>query len=244
MTGDILTVAWKEWQELRDQLLRIRRGGLSAIIVVIMLGIFMPLQLGPLWIESSLMLGYWPLLSSGMVSTLIADAFAGERERHTLESLLATRLPDAAILIGKVIAAVLYGLLFTMANVLVGYVVLLIRYWNESWLVFPLTQLALIVALVTLACATIAGVGVFVSLKAATVRQAQQTLGVIMLVLFIAPFLILPLLGGDIRGRLTRVAMVGAESLALWAILVLAVAAVILNGLALARFKRGKLTLD
>lgn len=244
MTGDILTVAWKEWQELRDQLLRIRRGGLSALIVVIMLGIFMPLQLGSLWVESSLMLMYWPLLSSGMVSTLIADAFAGERERHTLESLLATRLPDAAILIGKVIAAVLYGLLFTMANVLVGYVVLLIRYWNEGWLGFPFSQLVLIVALVTLACATIAGAGVFVSLKAATVRQAQQTLGVIMLVLFIAPFLILPLLGGDLRVRLTRVAMIGAESLALWAILGLAVAAIILNGMALARFKRGKLTLD
>ena len=55
-----------------------------------MLGIVTPLQMGSLWLTSPLMLAYWPLLSSGMVSTLIADAFAGERERHTLETLLAT----------------------------------------------------------------------------------------------------------------------------------------------------------
>lgn len=245
MIGDVMTVAWKEWQEYRDQLLRIKRGGLSALIVLVMLGIFTPLQMGPLWVESSLMLMYWPLLSSGMVSTLIADAFAGERERHTLESLLATRLSDTAILVGKVVAAVFYGLAFTMANLLLGYVVLLIRHWNDGFLAFPPAQFALIVVLVTLACATLAGVGVFVSLRAATVRQAQQTLGVIMLVLFIGPFLALSILGGDARLRLaTRASALGPHSLALWAIVALAAAALILNGLSLARFKRGKLTLD
>jgi hypothetical protein len=72
MMADILTVAWKEWLEFRDQLLRLKRGGLSALIVVILLGIITPLQMGPLWNKSPLMLAYWPLLSSGMVSTLIA----------------------------------------------------------------------------------------------------------------------------------------------------------------------------
>ena len=57
MTGsDILTVAWKEWLEFRDQLLRLRRGGLSALIVVLMLGIVTPLQMGSLWLTSPLML--------------------------------------------------------------------------------------------------------------------------------------------------------------------------------------------
>ena len=245
MSTDILTVAWKEWLEFRDQLFRLKRGGLSALIVVLMLGIFTPLQMGPVWLNSPLMLAYWPLLASGMVSTLIADAFAGERERHTLESLLATRLPDRAIIIGKVIAAVLYGLLFTFANIVVGFVALSLSRLDEGFLAPPFAQVGLIFVLVTLACATLAGVGVFISLKAATVRQAQQTLGIIMMVLFIGPFLFIQLLDAEARMRLAaRVTTMGARPIIAWAIALLSVAAVLLNAMALGRFKRGKLVLD
>ena len=44
-----------------------------------------------------------------MIISFIGDAIAGERERHTLETLLASRMPDRAILLGKVIAIVLYA---------------------------------------------------------------------------------------------------------------------------------------
>ena len=37
---------------------------------------------------------------------MIADGIPGERERHTLETLLASRLSDRSILLGKVMAAV------------------------------------------------------------------------------------------------------------------------------------------
>jgi ABC-2 type transport system permease protein len=245
MMGDILTVTWKEWREFRDQIFRLKRGGLSALIALLMLGVFTPLQMGMIWLTSPLMLAYWPLLASGMVSTLIADAFAGERERHTLEALLATRLSDSAILMGKVIAAVLYGLLFTVVNILVGLVVLLGRHWGEEFVAPPMSHLFLIVVLVTLACATLAGVGVFISLRAATVRQAQQTLGVLMMVLFIGPFLFLQMLGPESRLRLAgRLTQVGVDTITAWAIIGLGAAALVLNLLALARFRRGKLVLD
>jgi ABC-2 type transport system permease protein len=245
MIGDVMTVAWKEWREFRDQIFRLKRGGWSALIVVLMLGIFTPLQMGTMWLTSPIMLLYWPLLASGMVSTLIADAFAGERERHTLEGLLATRLPDSAILIGKVTAAILYGLVFTGANILVGYVVLLVSHAEAGFLGVPVKQFSLIILLVTVACATLAGVGVFISLRAATVRQAQQTLGIIMMVLFIGPFLFVQMIGNDTRLRLAgRLTTVGADRITAWAILVLTAAALLLNLLALARFRRGKLVLD
>jgi ABC-2 type transport system permease protein len=245
MIGDTLTVVWKEWREFRDQIFRLKRGGLSALIALLMLGVFTPLQMGMIWLSSPLMLAYWPLLASGMVSTLIADAFAGERERHTLEALLATRLSDSAILVGKVIAAVLYGLLFTLANILLGLVVLLSRHWGEEFVAPPITHLLLIVVLVTLACATLAGVGVFISLRAATVRQAQQTLGVLMMVLFIGPFLFLQMLGPEARLRLAaRLTLVGVDTITTWAVIGLGAAALVLNLLALARFRRGKLVLD
>jgi ABC-2 type transport system permease protein len=193
------------------------------------------------------MLIYWPALASGMVSTLIADAFAGERERHTLESLLATRLSDRAILIGKVSAAVGYGLSFTLVNLAVGYAVLAIARPDQGagLPAVPIVQFARIIILVALACATLAGVGVFISLKAATVRQAQQTLGIIMLVIFMGPFLFIQMMGSDARLRLaSRMAWLDADRTAMWAMLVLGIAALVLNLAALARFKRGKLALD
>jgi ABC-2 type transport system permease protein len=245
MIRDTLTVAWKEWREFRDQLFRLKRGGLSALVVVGMLGIFMPLQMGELWLRSPLMLAYWPLLASGMVSTLIADAFAGERERHTLESLLATRLSDSAILVGKVLAAVGYGLLFTFANILTGYLVLTIKALGGGFVPVPIKQLLLIAALVILACAALAGIGVFISLRASTVRQAQQTLGIIMMVLLMGPFLFLQLLDpGERLAMATRLTSVGTDRVVGWAMMILAAAAIVLNAMALARFKRGKLGLD
>lgn len=245
MIGDIVTVAWKEWREFRDQLFRIKRGGLSALVVLLLLGIFTPLQMGTIWLTSPIMLIYWPVLASGMVSTLIADAFAGERERHTLESLLATRLSDSAILIGKVVAAVLYGLTFTFANIFVGFVVLSIAHRDEGLIAIPPMHLASIILLVVLACAALAGVGVFISLRAATVRQAQQTLGVMMMVLFIGPFLFLQMIDASTRLRLAAsLTVIGTGRITLWAAALLGATAVVLNLLALARFKRGKLVLD
>ena len=218
MLNDVRTVVWKEWREFRDQLFKLRRGGLSALIVVLMLGIFTPLQMGPMWLTSPIMLAYWPLLASGMVSTLIADAFAGERERHTLESLLATRLPDSAILIGKVVAAVLYGLLFTFINIAVGYSVLMLRHSGTGFIAPPFLHIALIVVLVILACSALAGVGVFISLRAATVRQAQQTLGIIMMVLFMGPFLLIQMMGSDQRIRFAlRLTTIGTGRITTWA---------------------------
>jgi ABC-2 type transport system permease protein len=243
--SDIFTVAWKEWLEFRDQLLRLRRGGLSALIVLLMLGIVTPLQMGPLWMTSPLMLAYWPLLSSGMVSTLIADAFAGERERHTLETLLATRLSDTSILLGKVLAAILYGLVFTLANVLVGVITLSIRHYGEGIQAPDPSHIAYLLTLVTLSCSTLAGVGVFISLKAATVRQAQQTLGIIMMVLFIAPVLVIQFLDSERRVSLAgRLAALGTARLVGWVSAILFAASAILILMAMARFKRGKLTLD
>ena len=245
MIADTFTVTWKELLEFRDQLLRLRRGGLSALIVLLMLGIFTPLQMGPLWLTSPLMLAYWPLLSSGMVSTLIADAFAGERERHTLETLLASRLSDRAILFGKVFAAILYGLLFTFANITVGIISINLKHFGDGIQSPPLVHIAYMFVLVTLACSTLAGIGVFISLKAATVRQAQQTLGIIMMVMFIGPVLFVQFL--DAAGRLSlanKLTTLGTARLVGWASAVLFTASVTLMVMAMARFRRGKLTLD
>jgi ABC-type Na+ efflux pump permease subunit len=51
---------------------------------------------------------------------MITDSIAGERERQTLETLLASRLPDRAILLGKVAAITLLGWLLLALGALPG----------------------------------------------------------------------------------------------------------------------------
>ena len=245
MLRDALTVIWKEWREYRDQIFRLRKGGLGAVVAVLMLGIFTPLNMGSVWLTSPIMLAYWPILASGMVSTLIADAFAGERERHTLESLLATRLSDSAILVGKVGAAVMYGLMFTVINLAVGCLVLFLKSAGHDFAAPPVTQLLTIGLLVLLACATLAGIGVFISLRASTVRQAQQTLGIIMMVMFMGPFLAVQMMGPEKRLQFAmNLTTIGTSRIVTWAMTGLGAAAILLNLAALLRFKRGKLVLD
>jgi ABC-2 type transport system permease protein len=97
---------WKE----RKGLLRYQgsrtKAVLSLLIPVAMLGAYLPLQIGRALVE-----GPWSLLASVfipmmLVGMMIPESFAGERERHTLGTLLASRLPDRAILFGKVAVAV------------------------------------------------------------------------------------------------------------------------------------------
>ena len=106
--SDILTMVWKELKDVFFQ------GGwrslIRPLIVVGIIGVYIPLQFGPQWVDLTplgmLLLLWVPFY---MIISFIGDVIAGERERHTLETLLASRMPDRAILLGKVVTTVLYG---------------------------------------------------------------------------------------------------------------------------------------
>ncbi|HEX4932236.1 MAG TPA: ABC transporter permease [Gemmatimonadaceae bacterium] len=245
MIRDVLTVARKEWLEIMDQLLRFKRGGWSILVVVLFLGVISPLQLGAAWLTTPLMFFYWPLLTTSMTSTLIADSIAGERERHTLETLLASRLPDAAIVMGKILAAVLYGFTFASLNLAIGWIVVNVRHYDGALLLMPLARLAAVFSLIGAGSFFIAGIGVFVSLRAATVRQAQQTFGIIILLLMMGPVLVTQLTTPDFQMRLLgAVGRMGVEALAFRIAATIGAIALVLDVAAVQRFKRGKLVLD
>ncbi|MCC6929181.1 MAG: ABC transporter permease [Gemmatimonadaceae bacterium] len=245
MIHDVLTVARKEWLEILDQLLRFKRGGWSVLVVILFLGVISPLQLGASWLTSPLMFFYWPLLTTSMTSTLIADSIAGERERHTLETLLASRLPDAAIVMGKILAAVLYGFTFATINLAIGWIVVNVRHFEGHLLTMPLSRIAAVFSLIAAGSFFIAGIGVFVSLRAATVRQAQQTFGIIILLLMMAPVLFAQLTTADFQVKvLATVGTLGVEALAFRIAAVIGALAVVLDVAAVQRFRRGKLALD
>jgi ABC-2 type transport system permease protein len=179
-----------------------------------------------------------------MVGTAMVDSFAGERERHTLETLLASRLSDRAILFGKLLAGIAYGVVITLGCVLVGLGTVNLVFGQGSLLFYP-AQIAIgIVAEVLLVSTLSSGLGVLVSLRAASVRQAQQTFTIAYFAIFI-PIIAFPLLPKAVTTRITQfltqssfvtVALgLGAGLAVLDALLILA---------AMARFRRSRLILD
>src|SRR5712691_2427511 len=175
--SDILTMVWKESKDLLFQ------GGWKSLIrplfVVGIMGIYLPLQFGPKWVDLTplgmLLLLWIPFF---VIISFIGDAIAGERERHTLETLLASRMPDRAILLGKVVATVLYAWGMSVLSLFVGLVLVNLFRTQGIWMFYPLDLFVDALVLSLLVGVLGASAGVLISLRVATVRQAQQILSV------------------------------------------------------------------
>jgi ABC-2 type transport system permease protein len=245
MIKDILIIMWKEWKEIIIQRGSTRGGIISLIVIVLILGVLPPIQWGPAWVESpfALVLALWiPLM---LVSNVVSDSFAGERERHTLETLLASRLSDRAILFGKLATAISYGWGIALATVLLGLISINLVHGGNGILVYePRMGLGIILSSM-LSAGLSAGVGVLVSLRASSVRQAQQTLGLaIMLVIFV-PIFGLQALPTDIQMEIANI-LLELDSWRVLSIILIILVGVdtTLIGVAMARFQRNKLILD
>ena len=176
MIVDVLTVMWKESQGLIRYQGSLIKTMLSLLIPVVLMGVYLPLQIGRALIE-----GPWSLIVSVfipmmMVGMTIPESFAGERERHTLGTLLASRLSDRSILFGKIAMSMSYALLITLALHLVSLVVVNIAHWDGRVLMYTSIVTLTNVALSLLMAGLVANLGVLISLRAATVQGAQQTL--------------------------------------------------------------------
>ena len=134
-----------------------------------------------------------------MASTIIAsDSFAGEKERRTVEALLATPLSDGEMLLGKMLVSLAPAVTVTVAAFLV-YSAVIDHFTLQLFgggLLFPNdTWLMLIFMLApALAFADIA-LTVLISARAKGVREAQQ----------ISALLLLPLIGivvGQVSGAM------------------------------------------
>jgi ABC-2 type transport system permease protein len=251
MIADVWTVMGKEW---REYLVGSGSGGgsgrgvIAALLLIGIVSILWPLQMGRELFASAA-----PIIVDGLflpyiiLQTVIADSFAGERERHTLETLLASRLSDRAILFGKVSAAVAYGAAAGIIGALAQAVVANLSPKNaDSGLAFyPVGSIVAIVVLALLMSLLTASVGCLVSLRAATTRQAQLSLTFGFLVLVFAPFIVYQALPKPTQTAIldalnaadpTRVLLIFAAGL-----LVVAVALLLV---AMARFQRARLILS
>jgi ABC-2 type transport system permease protein len=244
--NDVRTIIWKELKELLLQRGTTRRGVIASLIVPIaFLGILMPLEQGARWVESPATLVVWIIVPAFLVATLICDSFAGERDRHTLETLLASRLSDQSILFGKIAAYVAYGLGLALLGLALGLITVNISDGHGRLLMFPLKPIAFTVVMSLLGAAFAGSGGVLISLRAATARQAQQTMSWVFMGLVFG--------GTFIGSKLPKVWKAAAAQylagsalvkLALMAIVLVAALDVVLALAAMARFQRAKLILD
>jgi ABC-2 type transport system permease protein len=244
MISDIWTISKKEMKEILTQRGRFRGGGLGILFFLAVFGIVMPLQIGKAWVDSPIVLAYWAWVPFLLVTSVIADAFAGERERHTLETLLASRLSDRAILFGKITTGVLYGWGLTLVCILLSLATVNMVYGRDGLLLFPAGIAAAAIGLSFLLSLFAATLGALISLRASSVRQAQQTMSIAVYVVLV-PLLLLPVLPQSLRATLVVVAQ-GANYAAILISLVglLMVADLALLALSMARFKRANLILD
>ena len=235
--SDILTMLWKESKDVLFQ------GGwrslIRPLIVVGIMGIYLPLQLGSQWVEltpiAMLLLLWIPFF---VIISFIGDAIAGERERHTLETLLASRMPDRAILLGKVIAIVLYAWGMGVLSLLLGLVLVDLFRTQGHWMFYPLDLFVDALVLILLASVLAASAGVLISLKVATVRQAQQILSIGTIVFVFGIVFILQAIPANVVSSLSY------SKFLLITMAFIALLDAILLGLSLISFQRSRLILS
>jgi ABC-2 type transport system permease protein len=197
MTNDFNAVLWKEWRENILQYGSVRRWLLNMLLLIGVIGIFMPLQFGRMTIESLFLL-MWIWMPMLNVVTLIADSIAGERERHTLETLLASRLPDQAIVLGKITVIVVQSWLVMLASAVLALVTVnLFKREGPELILYPAPVAFGILVLPLLLGVLVAGVGVLASMHAATVRQAYQRMAILLVAVVVVPSLGLSMLPQD-----------------------------------------------
>jgi ABC-type Na+ efflux pump permease subunit len=146
-------------------------------------GVVLPWLMGPRWLARPQVYLLWLFLPVPLVVGAVAESIAGEREHHTLEPLLATRLPVRAMLAGKIAAATGFGWLSSALVMLAGLVVVNLAAPSTAPSLYSPALVGVSLGLGILTAFFTACVGISVSLHAATVRRAYVAVTATILVI-------------------------------------------------------------
>ena len=223
--GDLWIVARKE---LREQLRRgsdvLRYTGYGVVLGALFPLTYLSQGYGALVVGSLLWLSYAGITTAS-VATL--GAFYAERQRGTLETLLATPLSDLAIFGGKVLFSLIVSLgsVFLAAgvqaaavNVVKGFIPHLGPGLEGTFLLPPLAYLILLVTLPTVLFYTVS-IGTLVSLRVGSVRTAHLINTLAVLPLVIPVTLVALVLGPHLTTRFVLAVtaiMLNVDCLVLW----------------------------
>lgn len=183
-------------KELGDLIGRQGRKALVRTLAVVMVfGLAIPLR----FTEVANLPAFFAVFMSFLPARLVAiDSFAGERERGTLEPLLASPLSDAGIAGGKIAAATVYGAVRGWLFVAVWLPVagLAQALGLSAAILPPVWVVALtLVAAVVIAYGT-AVFGVWQSARAPSVRAIIESGGILRIVLIVSVFFVIPWMVG------------------------------------------------
>lgn len=246
MIADIQIMVRKEIKELITQRQGMfgRGGWISLALIMILLGVLLPIEAKEDWVTNPIHIIWWVWLPFVLISNVVSDTFAGERERHTLETLLASRLPDKAILFGKIATVVGFAWSVTILGIIVSLITVNIAFGRAHLIIYtPMTFLAILLLSFLIALLS-SGIGVFVSLRASTVRQSQQITGMISLIP-ILPMVVLDLLPDETTiGLVTRLNEMNGSTVVLILVGILLTLDLVIIAWTIRRFQRSKLILD
>ena len=176
---DIFTVARKELREIIGGGSG-RKGLLRELFFVFLFGVFFPLSQAAAWRTGAVPTVFVFMIPLILAGPYVADTFAGEKERKTLETLLATRLPDSSIYLGKIFAVCLYAWGVTQLIVLASLVALNVVGNPDpsaaGLFVYPAAVWVGALGGSYASALLIAGIGTFISLRSDTVRAAHQAM--------------------------------------------------------------------
>jgi ABC-2 type transport system permease protein len=222
--SDAYTVLRKELLEVFSDRHAFRGPLFQAAIVLSLTGLLLPALDRSIWTPGAMMMLY-AVFPSTLAAAFTAEGFAGEKERRTLETLLATPLDTGAIFLGKTAVAVLFVVAVSAAALLGGLAVAELRG------LLPALQIAQVVpgilggalsgALLT------AAIGMAISVRVAVARSAQQMASILILLVAGGAGSLLRFVGGELDWTL----LLQAEAV------VLLIAALAL-GLAIRLFRR------
>lgn len=240
MIGDIGTVMWKEIRALSHYRGSRTRALLSFIVPIAVVAVWFPLQMGLDWLEGWLSL-FSLIVPMIIVMRVVPDSFAGERERHTLETLLASRLPDRAIFLGKLFTAVCLGFGMTLLALAFSLITVNIAHWQGHISLYAAKVFLIDLAAALVVALLVSSAGILLSLRASTVQEAAQTLGALV---FVPPFavgLILFLLRNQVQDWLAGVSF---TQVILGVVGLLLASGLALLFVAMQRFQRNRLILS
>jgi len=138
--SDILSIAWKE----RKMLFRYRGGRMRFVLTMlspVMLAFYASWSTGIRWVELPI-----PAVPAALVAVLaviivVPESFAGERERHTLETLLSTRLSDSSIIFGKMLVAVVLAMILVAVVLVLGLITVNLFHYSGQILLYTVPNL-------------------------------------------------------------------------------------------------------
>jgi ABC-2 type transport system permease protein len=136
-----------------------------------------------------------PLMASSVIAS---DSFAGEKERKTIEALLATPLSDSELFLGKILVSFIPSMMVTVISFLIYSTVIdLVSFhlFNGRFLLPNLVWIMLIFGLAPAVALASIGLTVMISARVKGFREAQQISAILLIP-------ILALIFGQVTGAI------------------------------------------